>query len=67
MSASLSPQHVTDGELRIRPLRDLGTDYLLLSHWLSDHRVLAWYQGRDHPFDLARAREDLRRLLEVEP
>ena len=43
---------ITDGDLKIRPLRDLGNDYLLLASWLSDHRVLAWYQGRDRPLDL---------------
>ncbi len=50
---------ITDGDLKIRRLRDLGNDYLLLSRWLSDHRVLAWYQGRDRPFDLTRTREEL--------
>ena len=50
---------ITDGDLKIRRLRDLGGDYVLLSRWLSDHRVLAWYQGRDRPFDLARTRKEL--------
>jgi aminoglycoside 6'-N-acetyltransferase len=50
---------ITDGDLKIRPLRDLGNDYLLLAGWLSDHRVLAWYQGRDRPLDLPSARDEL--------
>jgi len=59
MTEQRAPCHVTDGNLRIRPLRDIGSDYLLLAGWLSDHRVLAWYQGRDHPFDLPRARAEI--------
>ena len=32
-------------------------DYLLMSKWLTDERVLEWYEGRDNPYDLARVRE----------
>ncbi|MBI4198060.1 MAG: acetyltransferase [Chloroflexi bacterium] len=37
--------------LRIRLLRDAGEDYELLTHWLSDERVLEFIFGRDNPFD----------------
>jgi len=32
-------------------------DYALLARWLSDERVLAYYEGRDNPFSLERVRE----------
>lgn len=38
-----------DTELALRRLT--SADVPLLSGWLSDPRVLAFYEGRDHPFD----------------
>lgn len=43
-------------DLLLRLLRDTQEDYALLSRWLSDERVLEFYEGRDNPFDLAKAR-----------
>lgn len=43
---------VTDGSLTIRPLAP--ADAPLLTRWLSDPRVLAFYEGRDNPHDAAR-------------
>jgi len=45
------------GELSIRLMRDDDHDYELLASWLSDPRVLEWYEGRDRPFDLDHVRE----------
>lgn len=39
--------------LLIRSMRDEEADYVLLSRWLSDPRVLEYYEGRDKPFSLA--------------
>ena len=41
--------------LAIRLMRDELQDYELMSKWLTDERVLAFYEGRDNPFDLDRA------------
>lgn len=40
-------------ELAIRRLEDCLEDYTLLAGWLSDPRVLEFYEGRDHPFSLS--------------
>jgi len=45
------------GELSIRIMRDDERDHALLDSWLSDPRVLEWYDVRDQPFDLDRVRE----------
>lgn len=45
------------GDLSIRALTDDARDVELLAGWLSDPRVLEWYEGRDRPFDVARVRE----------
>ena len=34
----------------VRAMRHHETDYRLLAKWLSDHRVLKWYEGRDKVF-----------------
>lgn len=41
-----------DDRVSIRPLQDDAADYALLARWLSDARVLEFYEGRDHPFSL---------------
>jgi aminoglycoside 6'-N-acetyltransferase len=38
-----------ESELALRRLT--SADARLLSIWLTDPRVLAFYEGRDHPFD----------------
>ncbi|HYF94185.1 MAG TPA: GNAT family N-acetyltransferase [Symbiobacteriaceae bacterium] len=37
--------------LRIRPLRDCPADIAAMARWLSDPRVLEFYEGRDRPHD----------------
>ncbi len=39
-----------NGHLKVRKLED--RDKSLLAKWLSDPRVLEFYEGRDNPFDL---------------
>lgn len=46
-----------DGELSIRSMRDETEDYVAVARWLSDERVLEWYDGRDDPSDEAAVRE----------
>jgi aminoglycoside 6'-N-acetyltransferase len=46
-----------DGDLSIRLMRDERSDYELLSRWLSDDRVLEFYEGRDNPLSVEGARE----------
>ncbi|MWV43639.1 GNAT family N-acetyltransferase [Paenibacillus sp. HJL G12] len=41
---------LTKGDLAVRPL--LAEDAPLLSKWLSDPKVLEFYEGRDRPLDL---------------
>ena len=38
----------------LRPLRDDEGDYRQFSQWLTDERVLEWYEGRDQPYPLER-------------
>ncbi|GGE78512.1 GNAT family N-acetyltransferase [Priestia taiwanensis] len=42
------------GKLSVREVET--KDEMLLVKWLSDPRVLAYYDGRDNPFDLAKVR-----------
>jgi len=42
------------GELSVRPLEP--DDAALLVRWLSDPRLLRWYEGRDRPHDLQKVR-----------
>lgn len=48
---------VASGDIAIRHMRDDDEDYVLMSHWLSDERVLESYEGRDNPYDLAKVRQ----------
>ncbi|TLN07962.1 acetyltransferase, partial [bacterium] len=45
------------GDLALRRLQPHPADYAALQRWLSDPRVLEFYEGRDLPFDLARVME----------
>ena len=38
----------------LRPMLDEAADYEQLSQWLTDERVLEWYEGRDQPDPLER-------------
>lgn len=49
-------QGVAKGRLSIRPLADCEADVGALARWLSDERVLEFYEGRDNPYDTARVR-----------
>jgi aminoglycoside 6'-N-acetyltransferase len=43
---------ISDGELAIRLMRDELGDYQVMAKWLSDARVLEFYEGRDHALSL---------------
>jgi aminoglycoside 6'-N-acetyltransferase len=43
---------ISDAEVSIRSMRDELGDYQVMSKWLSDPRVLEFYEGRDHPLAL---------------
>ena len=43
---------VRSGDIAIRLLRDEDQDYRLIARWLSDERVLQFYEGRDKPSDI---------------
>ena len=45
------------GGLWIRLMRDDETDYALMSAWLSDPRVLEFFDGRDNPLSIRDARQ----------
>ena len=47
---------VASDDIAIRHMRDDDDDYLLMSRWLSDERVLEFYEGRDNPHDPAKVR-----------
>ncbi len=42
------------GDLEIRRMRDEPSDYLLMAKWLTDERVLEFYEGRDQPYPYER-------------
>jgi aminoglycoside 6'-N-acetyltransferase len=48
---------IQSGDLSIRWLLDNQEEYRLLSRWLTDPRVLEWYEGRDNPFDVHKVEE----------
>ncbi|HLN62311.1 MAG TPA: GNAT family N-acetyltransferase [Symbiobacteriaceae bacterium] len=55
----MHPLHFTgleDGPIHIRPLTDSDSDVATMARWLTDERVLEYYEGRDNPFDEARIR-----------
>lgn len=41
-------------KIKIRLMKDDLNDYQLMAKWLSDEKVLAFYEGRDNPFSLDR-------------
>ena len=44
-------------DLAIRRMRDDLDDYERMPRWLTDRRVLEFYEGRDNPLDLPRVRD----------
>jgi aminoglycoside 6'-N-acetyltransferase len=46
-----------EGEYILRRMEDTAEDFSLLARWLTDPRVLAFYEGRDNPFPLERVKE----------
>lgn len=42
---------VVAGEVALRRMRPDAGDYRRMARWLSDPRVLEWYEGRDRPQD----------------
>ena len=49
---------IEERDLLIRPMRDCGSDYALMAKWLSDDRVLQFYEGRDRPFSIEQIRTE---------
>ncbi|NMG09870.1 GNAT family N-acetyltransferase [Brasilonema sp. UFV-L1] len=45
---------VKKDEISIRQMRDDIQDYELMAKWLTDEKVLKYYEGRDNPFPLDR-------------
>lgn len=43
---------VIDRDVSVRRMRHAREDYALVAHWLSDPRVLRWYEGRDQAFSI---------------
>jgi len=48
---------VRDGDLAIRLMLDRAADYEVMARWLTDPRVLEFYEGRDNAFPLERIQE----------
>jgi aminoglycoside 6'-N-acetyltransferase len=46
-----------EGRYCLRRMEDSQNDYDLMARWLTDPRVLAFYEGRDNPFPIERIRE----------
>ncbi len=47
-----------EGDLSLRLMRDDEADYAVMAHWLSDPRVLEFYEGRNNPYSIQRIREE---------
>ena len=52
----MSSDLIRDADLAIRLMRDDEFDYALMNAWLSDPRVLEFYEGRDSPLSIADVR-----------
>ncbi|MFM7365407.1 MAG: hypothetical protein ACKO11_13115 [Cuspidothrix sp.] len=48
---------IINNEITIRSLEDHIHDYQLMVKWSSDEKVLQFYGGRDHPYDLEKVIE----------
>ncbi len=47
----------SEGEFALRRMEDALDDYARVSRWLTDERVLEFYEGRDSPFPLEKVKE----------
>jgi len=47
-------ESIRNGEVSLRLMRDDAADYELMATWLTDPRVLEFYEGRDQPFPFDR-------------
>jgi len=45
---------IQQDEIAIRLMQDEIADYYLMAKWLTDEKVLKFYEGRDNPFSLER-------------
>jgi|SRR5579864_2568144 aminoglycoside 6'-N-acetyltransferase len=45
---------IRNEDVALRLMQDDTADYELMAKWLSDPRVLEFYEGRDNPFPFAR-------------
>ena len=54
---------IRDRDLTIRKMKDAGTDYALMLHWLTDDRVAEHYGGRDQKFTLEKIKEKYGRKI----
>jgi aminoglycoside 6'-N-acetyltransferase len=54
---------VEKGELSIRLMEDGLENYLLMVKWLTDVRVLEFYEGRDNPFNLPKVIETYKPIV----
>jgi len=58
---------IRERDLVIRRMQDDDADYSLMARWLTDPRVLEFYEGRDNPFPFDRICEEYSpRVLELE-
>jgi aminoglycoside 6'-N-acetyltransferase len=54
---------VEKDEITIRLMDDKQENYQLMAKWLSDERVLEFYEGRDNPFDLSKVIESYQPMV----
>jgi hypothetical protein len=54
---------ISDAEVSIRLMPDEPDDYQVMSKWLSDPRVLEFYEGRDHPVRSSKSSLSMRRAF----
>ncbi|WP_193197446.1 GNAT family N-acetyltransferase [Nostoc sp. MG11] len=50
-------------EIALRRMRDDMYDYQLMAKWLTDEKVLEFYEGRDNPFPLERIIETYKPII----
>jgi len=55
---SSMPTEPAASSVWLRPMRDHDDDYALLLRWLTDPRVLEWYEGRDQVYTVERLRAE---------
>jgi aminoglycoside 6'-N-acetyltransferase len=52
--AWLSKMIIKNDKIMIRQMQDEMHDYQLMAKWLTDEKILEFYEGRDNPFPLER-------------